>query len=82
MRFLTLLPLLSGLLCLGLAALVLAKNRTHPINRAFALGMVAFAVMEGGNVDSRDMSVAQRPWPETDPSMRTCALCQWRLYNR
>ena len=49
MPFLLLPTLASFLVCLGLAALVLVKNRSHPTNWAFAFGMFSFAVMECGN---------------------------------
>ncbi len=47
--YLIILPILSAILCTGLALFTLSRNPRHPANIGFALGMLSLALIGAGN---------------------------------
>jgi hypothetical protein len=48
-NYIAILPILSGLLCIGLGLFTFSRNPRHPVNIGFVLGMLSLAVIESGN---------------------------------
>ena len=48
-NYFVILPMLSGLLCIGLGFFTFSRNPRHPANIGFAFSMLSLAVIEAGN---------------------------------